>query len=175
MQQNGVYASSATWYNNSPHQYCEVWIDFNNDGTFATSEEVSPVSGWSSTGSTPNPTTFNITIPPTANPGVHLMRMRGIWEMNSTDLGYAPAHVDPCLYNYGGSNPNYWSGDVADYYVNIVSLPPCTGTPTAGTASATVTSGCSAYSSMLSVAGTSTGSGLTYQWQSSADSTTWWL
>lgn len=45
--------------------------------------------------------------------------------------------------------------------------PACTGTPTGGTANATVTSGCSGYSSTLSVTGSSVNTGLTYQWESS--------
>ena len=54
-------------------QEVQVWIDFNDNGSFDTSEEVSPVSGYGSP--SPVPITFNITIPPAANPGRHLMRM----------------------------------------------------------------------------------------------------
>ncbi len=49
----------------------------------------------------------------------------------------------------------------------------CSGTPTAGTTSASVTSGCSEYSPVLSLSGASTSSGLQYQWQSSPDGLTW--
>ncbi len=171
MQVSGVYASSVTWGTTSPHQYCQVWIDFNNDGIFQSTESVSPVSGWNAS-ATPQPTTFNITIPGTAATGVHLMRMRAIWEENSTDIGAAPAHCDPCLINYGGVNPAYWSGDEIDYLCNIVPIT-CTGTPTAGTASASVTTGCGPYSSTLTLTGSTSGTGITYQWQSSPDGTTW--
>ncbi len=52
-----------------------------------------------------------------------------------------------------------------------VSVPVCSATPNAGTASATVTSGsCTPYATNLSLAGVTTGvSGLVYQWQSSPD------
>lgn len=49
----------------------------------------------------------------------------------------------------------------------------CSGTPTAGTASATPSSICVGASSTLSVAGSTSGCGLTYQWQSSPDNATW--
>jgi hypothetical protein len=50
----------------------------------------------------------------------------------------------------------------------------CTGTPIAGTISSSIDSDCSAYSSVLSLPGTTTGEvGLAYQWQSSAGSAVW--
>ncbi|MGZ3864422.1 MAG: glycine-rich domain-containing protein [Bacteroidia bacterium] len=48
----------------------------------------------------------------------------------------------------------------------------CSGTPTAGTATASVTDNCVSYSSVLSLSGNSA-CGVTYQWQSSADNSTW--
>jgi len=50
---------------------------------------------------------------------------------------------------------------------------PCGGTPTAGTVNATVSTGCAAYTSVLSLSGASVGYGITCQWQSSPDSATW--
>ncbi|PQJ13115.1 hypothetical protein CJD36_005065 [Flavipsychrobacter stenotrophus] len=50
---------------------------------------------------------------------------------------------------------------------------PCTGVPTAGTASATATSGCTAYSTTLSLPTASLGSDLTYQWYSGTDGVTY--
>ena len=49
----------------------------------------------------------------------------------------------------------------------------CSGTPVAGAAAATVTSGCSEYTSVVSLTGASTSSGLLYQWQSSPDGLAW--
>jgi len=120
--QGGVYSASATWGTPSSYQELQMWIDYNDDGYFASSEEVTPVSGFT-TGITTSPTTFNITIPATATTGVHNMRIRGIWEYIITSLGVAPAHLDPCQIEYGSSYPEYYSGDVVDYKANIIS--PC--------------------------------------------------
>ena len=49
----------------------------------------------------------------------------------------------------------------------------CTGTPTAGTVHASVHSGCTSYTTVLSLVGSSGTTGLTYQWQSSPDNVTW--
>lgn len=50
----------------------------------------------------------------------------------------------------------------------------CTGTPTAGTAAATPNSACYGASVQLTLTGATSGaSGITYQWQSSPDGTTW--
>ena len=120
--QNNSYSGSVTWGVAQSHQFAQVWIDFNNDGTFDPSEEVTPVTGYG--GTTTNPTAMTLSIPPTAALGLHLMRMRAVWEENSTDLGSAPAHEDPCQINYLGTNPSYWSGTTTDYYVTIMTPPP---------------------------------------------------
>ncbi len=52
--------------------------------------------------------------------------------------------------------------------------PQCVGTPTAGTVSASVTAGCTTYSSTLSLTGASTALGITYQWQSAPTSSGTW-
>ena len=57
--------------------------------------------------------------------------------------------------------------------VVIINVPGCTGTPTAGTSTATVTTGCGSYTSILNLTGSSAGAGITYQWQSSPDGITW--
>jgi hypothetical protein len=49
----------------------------------------------------------------------------------------------------------------------------CSGTPAGGTTAATATTGCSGYTSVLSLSGQTTGCGITYQWQSSANGSTW--
>ncbi len=167
------YPGSVAWGSTSSAEYTQIWIDFNNDGTFSTSEEVTPIfaTGYSST--TVNPVNFSLTIPLGAASGVHLMRMRSIWELSGTGLGSYPAHMDPCLFNYGGSNPNYFSGTVVDYYVDVENAPACAGTPTAGTVSASVGNSCSSFTSNLSLTGSSAASGLTYQWSSSPDNSTW--
>jgi hypothetical protein len=49
----------------------------------------------------------------------------------------------------------------------------CAGTPNAGTAAISATSGCAGASVSLAGSGLSTGGGIGYQWQSSADNVTW--
>lgn len=52
--------------------------------------------------------------------------------------------------------------------------PPCAGTPTGGSAVATpVSTTCGAPNTTLSLSGSSTGCGYSYQWQSSPDNATW--
>ena len=121
MTQGGVYASSATWATASSYQEVQVWIDFNDDQTFQTTEEVTPVSG-NGTGGTTNPTAFDITIPVNANPGKHMMRVRAVKEDPSN--GYiADSHLDPCTNQYlPPVGSVYNSGDVADYFVTIQGL-----------------------------------------------------
>lgn len=126
--QGGVYSASAGWGTVSSYQELQMWIDFNDDGVFAITEEVTPVSGFS-TSATTSPTNFNITIPAGASTGIHTMRIRGVWEQISTTLGVAPVHLDPCLLQYLATNPHYWSGNVVDYRANIIS--PCPFTASA--------------------------------------------
>ena len=132
MEQGGVYASTGTWINAYDHQMMQVWIDFNDNGIYEVTEEVSPVSGFDPF-STVNPTLFNITIPTGATLGSHTMRMRAI---NASYPGgsTAPAHLDPCAYNYFGTAPNYYTGDVIDYSVYIIAH--CLFTSTASASAA---------------------------------------
>ena len=165
-----LFPSSITWGSASSYQEAQVWIDFNNDGIFQTTEEVTGVLGYSAT-STTSPLSFNIAIPAGAAIGTHLMRIRGILELSGT---YAlSTHLDPCLVQYGATNPKYNDGDVADYMINIQNEPPCSGTPVAGTATVTPTSGGGATVFTLSLSGYTIASGITFQWQSSPDGTTW--
>jgi len=170
LQQGGVYPASVTFGTSASEEYTMVWIDFNDDGTFQTTECVAPVSGYAATHI--NPTTFNISIPTGAATGTHLMRLRAIYEYSATDIGSAPAFIDPCLIAFGGSSPQYYAGTVTDYSINIQPLS-CSGTPSAGSAVASATTGCGTYGSTLSLTCASSGTGISYQWQSSPDNSTW--
>ena len=131
MYTGGSYATSITWGRDSIYQEAQVWVDFNDNGTFETSEQVSTVVGYS-TVLTPQPTTFNITIPSGVNTGTHLMRVRGIMEYtyNGGSGAALSASLDPCLSQFGGVGPKYTAGDVADYVVNITKTPTLAVTPT---------------------------------------------
>jgi hypothetical protein len=173
LYRGNTYPSAISYGSPSTYQEAQVWIDFNNDGIFQTTEEVTGVIGLGLTTTTINPVNFNINIPLSAPVGLHLMRMRGIWESIATTLGVYPARLDPCAINFGGSNPNYFSGTCVDYYVDIQTAPPCVGSPTAGTINATKLNGCTPYTSNLSLVGASTSSGLTFEWSSSPDNITY--
>lgn len=142
-----------TTYGFPTAELASIWIDFNNDGTFAATEKLLtdlPLA------MSPSFATGNITIPVNAPTGIHRMRVRVI---------YSTTGVDAC------TNASY--GETHDYNVNILALPPCSGTPTAGTISAT-TRACNSQPFTLSTAGATIAGNMTYQWeQSPAGAGTW--
>ena len=83
--------------------------------------------------------------------------------------------------NYGGGGGasygrNNGAAGAQGVIIISYSLAPCSGTPNSGTASISLASGCNSVSNnfTLSATGLSTGSDITYQWQSSANGTTGW-
>jgi trimeric autotransporter adhesin len=76
---------------------------------------------------------------------------------------------------YGGYAATSGTAGTILAYMGLAVTPngPCTSPPIAGIASASVTNGCSGVPFNLSLSGYSTGSGQTYQWDSSANGTTW--
>ena len=88
-------------------QNVAVWIDYDDDGVFATTERV----GFTSAGIAANGTaTFSISLACNPALGLHRMRVRDVW--NTT--GNA---IDPCN-NYG------W-GETEDYDITISTAVPC--------------------------------------------------
>ncbi|MEI6853205.1 MAG: GEVED domain-containing protein, partial [Bacteroidota bacterium] len=131
-----------------------IWIDYNQDGDLTDPGEFV----YSSTVTTVGPHTEsgNITIPLTSTLGTTLMRVI------VTELSVPSS---PCgTYSYG---------ETEDYYINIISATPCSGTPVAGSASASPQSICLGSSTTLSVSGFSSVSGLTFQWESSPNNVVW--
>ena len=100
----------------------------------------------------------SVNIPLTASTGVTRLRVRCRYNA-------APTAIDSCS--------NLTWGETADYNITITVASPCTNPPTAGTAFASVDSACYGVSFSLALTGNSTGSGQTYQWQSSPDNSTW--
>jgi hypothetical protein len=130
-----------------------VWVDYNNDAVFSSSEIVFTTSSGSTT------VTGSFTIPLATSVGTHQMRVR-------SELSGYSTPTDPC-------NPTYY-GETEDYTLTVVALPACTGTPAPGnTLSSSGTSVCSGVSFTLSVQNPVIASGVTYQWQSSTDGTTY--
>ncbi|MES2703711.1 MAG: Ig-like domain-containing protein [Bacteroidota bacterium] len=166
LEPGGTYAGSET-YTHSYYQYnSQVWIDFNDNSTFESSERVTPVFG-QGCGSYISSSTFTLSIPATANPGLHIMRVR---QAMTSDCDIS-LEMNPCSY-YDGYN-YYYYGLARDYRVNILTPAACTGTPTAGVATASTTHACSTTVVTLTVSGATIASGLTFQWQSSPNNSTW--
>lgn len=94
--------------------YCAVWIDFDDDGSFQGSEKVG-YSGSISTSS--SGTDFDISIPGFADTGSHRMRVFLGWSGDPSDAD----DYDPCN---AGSYPRSY-GEVHDYIVHILPPPSC--------------------------------------------------
>jgi hypothetical protein len=132
-----------------------VWFDYNQNGNFETSE-------WSqicTTATAGSNVTASITVPMSALTGMTGMRVRSRSNAGQNDSTSACA--------------NFGTGETEDYVITIGAFTPCSAPPTAGTTIATPTAVCSGGVVNLSLSGTSTGAGLTYQWLSSANGTTW--
>ncbi|MBK7029746.1 MAG: PKD domain-containing protein [Bacteroidales bacterium] len=84
----------------SSGNYIAVWIDYNKNGTFETTEKLGVIS----IAPTPATGTIAFTVPADATPGTTRMRVREVWNTNA---------FDACTSN------GY--GEVEDYNVNIVS------------------------------------------------------
>ena len=134
--------------------FTKIWVDWNNDGDFDdTGEEV-----YSGESLATDPTTLaaSFSVPLTATTGNHRVRIGGC--DSSTPI--------PC---YTGTYGSY-----EDYTINVQLAPACSGTPTAGTAGTTPQTVCSGLTASMVVTGYSSNSGLTFQWQQSADGSSGW-
>ena len=129
-----------------------VWIDFNRDNVYDATEWVQVYA----VGSTGN---IDITIPTNASSGQTGMRIRS--RLASSPNGA----TDPCT-SFGG-------GETEDYTVTIIDNAACTTPPVAGTTVASSTLVCPTVNFNLSLTGNTLGTGLTFQWQISADSLNW--
>ena len=134
----------------------KVWIDWNNNQSFADAGELvytSPGSGVVAYNAT-------VTVPFSAAAGTK--RMRVVCSF----AGIPPA-MDGCPVNQ-----TY--GECEDYDFVVVASANCTGTPTAGTANSSVTTVCPTVNYTLSLSGSTQAAGLTYQWQSATSATGPW-
>ena len=134
----------------------KVWIDWNNNNSFADAGELvytSPT--WATT-------VFSqaITVPFSASPGIK--RMRVICSWNSV-----PAATNGCPVNQS-------YGECEDYNFQVIGSTNCTGTPTAGTAVSSVSTICPTINYTVSLTGSTQAAGLTYQWQSATSATGPW-
>ena len=126
-----------------------VWFDWNQNGTFETSE-------WTQITTNAANGTISFIVDPNAILGNTLMRIR------TRSSGSPNAAPDACT--------EFFSGETEDYVINIIPGTPCTGTPAPGTAVSSQNTVCPGASFNLSVTGiVPTTTGLTYQWQISTD------
>jgi len=165
MQGNNYLSSLFYDANNSAYEN-QIWIDFNNDGTFSAAEAISPVFGTGNCTTNISKDTTTVTIPNTASVGIHRMRIRNAL-MNSCPKSAA---MNPC--GQFDATRSYLLGSTTDYLVNIVPLP-CSGTPTGGTAISSISNGCLPYNTALGITGSTVATGLTYQWSSSTNGSTY--
>ena len=130
----------------------KIWVDWNQDGTFESTEVAYQSSGYSTSPG------GSFTVPLDALPGTTRMRIVSNWNVNT-----------------GGENPcetGFTYGEFEDYTFEVIELTACAGTPEAGTVTDIETCGMEPFT--LSTDGASSGqSGLTYQWEESADGSTW--
>jgi len=130
-----------------------IWVDWNQDGDFADAgEQVYNSAGYYITA------TGSFTVPLTATTGNTRMRVVGDY------LSTSPVACPGNSYT-----------ECEDYTFNVIFLPPCSGTPTAGAASASPSSitSCASTTTVLSLTGAAVAGNITYQWQSSPDNATW--
>ena len=137
-------------FDSDGNQFNGVWIDYDQNGVFDPAEFSSTNTNAGSGGTAK----VAISIPASALTGITRMRIRGGDDTQPT-AGQA------C----GASNSTY--GEAEDYLVNIIPAPACSGTPTAGTASASISTICQSSPFNLQLATSQTTSGIVYQWESS--------
>jgi len=131
-----------------------VWVDWNHNGTFDSTEYSRVVTNGQSG-------TIALTVPANAVLGATMMRVRAV-----NNAGAVLTAKLACT--------SYNNGETEDYLIYVIAPIVCTGTPVAGTTSTTSNLVCPASFYTLSVTGASAGvAGLSYQWQTSLDSTNW--
>ena len=125
----------------------QIYIDYNQNGSFADPGEQVYSSAASTTG--PHTETGSFTIPITATPGTTRMRVVCVETTFPTTINYATA--------------GYTWGETEDYCFTVLSNPPCTGTPVAGTISGNDTL-CAGNSTTLTLNGCDIAPGISYLW-----------
>jgi subtilisin-like proprotein convertase family protein len=139
--------------------YFDVYIDWNNNQNFTDAGEHYLVGTiQNSTGADGKTASLDITIPATAVNGA--TRMRVVKNYN--------ASAGPCIV---GTNSQY--GQVEDYTISIATAPECVTPPDGGTINGPSTPVCPNVPFVLSIDGGTFGLGVSYQWQSSPDGSTW--
>lgn len=135
----------------------QIFVDFNQDGDFLDAGEFvynQPTAAYGN-----QTATGSFLVPAGATLGTTRMRVVNA-ETTATTTNYAHN-----LYSYG---------ETEDYCFTVTLPPPCAGTPTPGNTLASATSIFAGQTTNLSLQNNTSGTGVTYQWQSAASSTGPW-
>ncbi|WP_310992045.1 GEVED domain-containing protein [Aequorivita marina] len=131
-----------------------IWVDWNQDEVFDTSEEVAfNSSGYSATHD------GSIEVPGDALEGDTRMRIVSHWLSSAGD-------VDPCV-------TDFTYGEFEDYKFTVVAGQDCTGTPEAGTAILDLASGNPGSTYVVSAEDYTVADALSFQWQSNTNGAGW--
>jgi hypothetical protein len=135
-----------------------AWIDYNQNAQFDSNEYIYLGYGGSS-----GTYSASFNVPITALAGDIRIRLK-------FDEYYADptTTIDPCL-----NNNNAYVGQILDYKVNMTAAPACSGAPNAGDATSTQTAVCQNVSYTLDLINNDAVGGVSYQWQSSPNNSTW--
>jgi len=139
------------------NNFFQIYVDWNQDGDFADAGEQVYSQPTSANGNQTVTGTF--IVPPLATVGITRMRVVVI-EATASTTNYA--------------STAYTFGETEDYCFTVLAAPPCSGTPNAGTASISTTTGCASLNFTLSSTGFSFGTGTAFQWQSASSSSGPW-
>ena len=134
----------------------KVWIDWNNNQSFADAGELV----YTSPGSGVAVNSAVVTVPFSATTGT--VRMRVVCS-----YGGIPPAMDGCPVNQ-------FYGECEDYDFVVLASAACSGTPTAGTAVTSSATICPSVNYTLSLSGATLAAGLSYQWQSAPSATGPW-
>ncbi len=145
-----VSAITSSTFTGGTNLFNNVYIDYNQDGTFDPLTELA----FSSTGNYATPTSSILNglanIPTTALTGTTGMRI----------MLYESSIFSPC------ATPSFSGGETEDYTVDIQLAVPCSGIPNAGVSTVSDTLVCPSSNVALALNGASLASGISFQWQS---------
>jgi len=158
--QTGTYSGQVKVRYSSPYVIDRIWIDYDDDGVFESTEAIHTSTTSYPAFSSSSPDNFSFTMPADANPGIHRLRVRAIYLYSS------PLPIDPCY--------TYQYGQTQDYLVEVVELKPCAEVtfPESVAALASPPNVCGSGDITLTLADAMPlAAGITYQWKSSASET----
>lgn len=162
LTQTGTYTGQVKVRYSGTYQALRIWIDYDDDGVFESSESIYTSAMAYPALSSASPANFSFTIPADAIPGNHRMRVRTVYVYSSPSIS-ASSPIDPCL--------TYSYGQTQDYLVEVKELKPCAEVvfPTSVVAYSSPPNVCGSGDIQLRLGTTMPlAAGITYQWKSSS-------